>query len=108
MARTASKTTQEQRRLVKVNSAYELRQQDIATQVGLGSPKSLRKHFHEQLEEGRIGTDLKVGKALHGMATSGKHPASMIYYLSRKADRRARSMAVAAPKIVVTREQEAA
>jgi hypothetical protein len=65
MARTAFKPTAEQKRLVKVLSAHGIRQEDIATEVGLRSPKTLRKHFRKELDLGRISADIAVGKTLY-------------------------------------------
>jgi hypothetical protein len=84
MARTAYKPTAEQKRLVKVLSRYGIGQEDIATEVGLLSPKTLRKHFRKELDLGRIGADIKVGKTLYQMASSGKCIGATIYYLNRK------------------------
>jgi hypothetical protein len=93
-------------------SSSGVRQQDIATWVGLRSPKTLRKHFRNELDRGRIAADFEVGKTLHKMATSGRRPAATFYYLNRQASRRARltpaSHPVVAPDFVVTCEQEAA
>jgi hypothetical protein len=112
MARTAFKPTDAQRHLVEAMSSGDIRQTNIATGVGLRSPKTLRKHFREELDRGRIGADLEVGKTLYEMATSGKHPSATIYYLNRQASRRARLMLLtspgAVPDFVVTREREAA
>jgi hypothetical protein len=112
MARTALKPTDEQRHVVKVMSSYGIRQEDIAIEVGVRSPKTLRKHFREELDRGRIGADIEVGKTLFKMAASGRRPAATIYYLNRQASRRARltpvTNPVAVPDFVVTREQEAA
>jgi len=112
MARTAFRPTDEQRHLVKAMASCGIRQTGIATWVGLRSPKTLRKHFREELDRGRIAADFEVGKTLHKMATSGKRPAATFYYLNRETSRRARltpvTNPVVVPNFVVTREQEAA
>ena len=112
MARKSLQPTAEQRHLVKVMSCYGIRQEDITTEVGLHSPKTLRKHFREELDRGRIGADIAVGKSLFKMATSGKLPAATIYFLNRQAARRARPTPVTGPVVVpdfvVTRDKEAA
>lgn len=97
MARKAFKPTKAQKHLVKVMSCYSIRQEDIATEVGLRSPKTLRKHFREELDRGRIGADIEVGKTLFRMAASGKRPSATIYYLNRQASRRARLRPVTPP-----------
>jgi len=109
MAQIAFSPTEEQRHLVKVLSSYGIRQTDIGTEVGLRSPKTLRKHFRDELEHGRIGANIKVGKTLYAMATSGKHPSVTIYW-----DRRARWKSkpagetgpAATPDFVVARDKE--
>jgi len=93
-------------------SCFGIRQTDIAAWVGLRSPKTLRKHFREELDRGRIGADVEVGKTLFKMAASGRRPSATFYYLNRQASRRARQTPLtspaAVPDFVVTREQEAA
>ena len=112
MARLAFEPTEEQKHLVEGMSSCGIRQQDIATWVGLRSPKTLRKHFREELDRGRIGADIEVGKTLFKMAVSGRRPGATFYYLNRQASRRARlipaTTPVVAPDFVVTLEQEAA
>jgi len=111
MARKAVTPTEEQRHWVIVLSSYGIKQADIATEVGLRSPKTLRKHFRDELDRGRIGADIKVGKTLYGMATSGKRLSATIYWLTRRAGWRARSAPEArpaTPDFVVAREKEAA
>ena len=109
MARTAFKPTAEQKRLVKVLSAHGIRQEDIATEVGLRSPKTLRKHFRKELDLGRISADIAVGKTLYQMASSGKCIAATIYWENRKAARQARLVAAtrpaAGPDFVVTSDK---
>jgi hypothetical protein len=72
MARTAYKPTDEQKHLVKGMCCFGIRQTDIATWVGLRSPKTLRKHFREELDRGRTGADVEVGNTLYKMAVSGR------------------------------------
>ena len=109
MARTAFKPTAEQKRLVKVLSAHGIRQEDIATEVGLRSPKTLRKHFRKELDLARISADIAVGKTLYQMASSGKCIAATIYWENRKAARQARLVAAtrptAGPDFVVTSDK---
>jgi hypothetical protein len=53
---------------------------DIALRIGLRSPKTIRKHFREELHIGSIDADYKVAKTLFQMATSGEHPAATIFW----------------------------
>jgi hypothetical protein len=110
MARTAFKPSAEQKRLVKVLSSFGIRQEDIATKVGLRSPKTLRKHFRKELDLGRIEADIKVGKTLYQMATSGKCIAATMFWEKRRAARQARLISVtrvaAVPAFVVEPNKE--
>ena len=112
MARKAFTPSEEQRHLVQLMSSYGIRQTDIATEVGLRSPKTLRKHFREDLDRGRIGADIRVRKTLYGMATSGKHLAATLHWLNRQAGRQAKrareTRPAAIPDFVVARDKEAA
>lgn len=112
MARKAFTPTEEQRHLVKVLSSYGIRQADIGTEVGLRSPKTLRKHFRQELDRGRIGANIRVGKTLYAMATSGEHASATIYWLSRQAGWRSKAAEqtrpAAIPDFVVARDKEAA
>jgi hypothetical protein len=112
MARNAFTPSEEQRHLVKVLSSYGIKQEDIATEVGLKSPKTLRKHFHEDLDRGRIGARIRVHKALLKMAASGKKLAATVYWLNRQAGWRSKPVGetrpAAAPAFVVSRDKEAA
>jgi hypothetical protein len=110
MARKELNPSEEQRHLVKVLSSYGIRQEDIATEVGLRSPKTLRKHFREDLDRGRIGANIKVGKTLYDMAVSGKRISATTYWLNRAGwrskPRDARKTVT--PDFVVAREKQAA
>jgi hypothetical protein len=54
MPRPRFKPTQEQRLMVKSMAAYGVQQEDIGKVVGLRSPKTLRKHFREEITRGSI------------------------------------------------------
>ena len=71
MARRAFAPDDGQRHMVTVLSSYGLRQEDIATDVGLRSPKTLRKHFREELDRGRIGATIRVHRTFLSMAAGG-------------------------------------
>jgi hypothetical protein len=111
MARKEFHPSDEQRRWVTVMSSYGIRQEDMATEVGLRSPKTLRKHFREELDRGRIGSDGKVRKTLFELAESGEYPNVTIHWV-RQADWRAKaareSHPAAIPSFVVARDKEAA
>jgi hypothetical protein len=52
MARPSWQPKQEQRTLVKSLSVLGLPQTQICAWVGMRSPKTLRKHFREELQQG--------------------------------------------------------
>jgi hypothetical protein len=111
MARKAFTPTEEQRRLAQVLSSYGIRQADIGAEVGLQSPKTLRKHFREELDRGRIGADIKVAMTLYRLATSGKHVSATIYWLSRRAgwnSKTRRELLPTSSNFVVALDKEAA
>lgn len=54
MPRPRFKPTPEQRVMVKSLAAYGVKQEDIGKVVGLRSPKTLRKHFREEITRGSI------------------------------------------------------
>jgi hypothetical protein len=112
VARKAFRPTEEQRQLVKVMSAHGIRQTDIATEVGLRSPKTLRKHFRQDLDRGRIETTFKVAQTLYKMATSGRQVLATIQWLNSQAGWRKKSVpethAATIPDFVVARDKEAA
>jgi hypothetical protein len=75
MSRPQFNPTQEQRALVKSMAAMGIPHEDIARKIGVRSPKTLRKHFHDELDLGAMEANYKVLKTLFEMATSGEHPA---------------------------------
>jgi hypothetical protein len=83
MARKAFTPSEEQRHWVEVLSSYHIKQQDIAMEVGLHSPKTLRKHFREDLNRGWLKAEIKARRTLYAMATSGKDLAATIHWLNR-------------------------
>jgi hypothetical protein len=93
-------------------SAYGIKQEDIATELGLRSPKTLRKHFSPELERGAIQANTQVGQTLFKMATSGKHPAATIFWLKTRAGWReiqvVETRPAATPDFVVAQEKKAA
>jgi hypothetical protein len=112
MARPTFKPTEEQRRTVKSLSAYGIKQEAIARVLHLRSPKTLRKHFREELTLGEIEGVAQVAQTHYQMAKSGKHPTSTIHFLdkhSRWLEAHAVETAPSAvPDFVVVMEQEAA
>ena len=83
MARPKFIPTDEQRRTVKSLSAYGITHEGIARMLRLRSPKTVRKHFREELTVGAIEGVAQVAQTHYQMAKSGKHAASTIHYLDK-------------------------
>jgi hypothetical protein len=73
----------EQRRLVRVMSGFGIPQTDIATQIGI-DPKTLRKHFREELDRGTTEAKLKVAQSLFNMAAVGNNVAAAIFRMNAR------------------------
>src|ERR1700688_1598328 len=83
MARPTFKPTEEQRRTVKSLAAYGIKHEGIARMLSLRSPKTLRKHFREELTLGEIEAVAQVAQTHYQMAKSGKHATSTNHYLDK-------------------------
>jgi len=110
MARPKFIPTEEQKRTVKSMAAYGIKEEGIARVLLFRSPKTLRKHFREELSLGEIEAVAQVAQTHYQMARSGKYPASTMNFLEKR--RRwlvdpTEAGPVAAPEFVVM-EKEAA
>lgn len=76
--------TEEQRRTVRAMSGFGVPQPDIATHPGI-DPKTLRKHFREELDRGSIEATTKVAQSLFNMATQGNNVAAAIFWMKARA-----------------------
>jgi hypothetical protein len=76
--------TDEQRRTVKAMSGFGVPQPDIAIHLGV-DPKTLRKHFREELDRGAIEATTKVAQSLFNMATQGNNVAAGIFWMKARA-----------------------
>jgi hypothetical protein len=76
--------TDEQRRTVKAMSGFGVPQPDIAVHLGI-DPKTLRKHFREELDRGSIEATTKVAQSLFNMATQGNNVAAAIFWMKARA-----------------------
>jgi hypothetical protein len=111
MARPKFIPTDEQRRTVKSMSAYGIKQEGIARVLRFRSPKTLRKHFREELSLGEIEGVTQVAQTHYQMAKSGKYPASNIHFLEKRRrglEDHSETGPAVAPEFVVVVEQEAA
>jgi len=98
--------TEEHRRLVRAFSGFGVPQDDIARHIGV-EPKTLRKHFRDELDRGATEATVKVAQSLFQMATTGKNVAAAIFWMKARAGWRekvdmAHSGAASGPIYVVT------
>ncbi len=85
MPRPKLKPTDENRKMVRMMAACGIGQEQIAARIGIRSPKTLRKHYREEIDRGATDANTLVGQALYRMATSGEHPAATIFWLKSRA-----------------------
>jgi hypothetical protein len=76
--------TEEERRLVRAFSGFGIPQEDIAKHIGI-DPKTLRKHYRDELDRGSIEATAKVAQSLFQMATTGKNVAAAIFWMKARA-----------------------
>ena len=84
MPRANLRPTDEERKMVRLMVAIGVAQEQIAARIGIKSPKTLRKHFREELDSGAADANMKVGHTLLKMATSGDHPAATIFWMKSR------------------------
>jgi hypothetical protein len=84
MPRRQLEPTEAERSLVKSMAAMGIPHQDIARKIGVQSPKTLRKHFRNELDLGKTEADYKVATTLFQMATSGECPAATIFWMKTR------------------------
>jgi len=83
MPRPKLTPTGEQRRLVKSLVACGIRQEEIARVIGIRSPKTLRKHFREELDRGAPEANYNVAQSLYQKATAGDTEAAKFWLKCR-------------------------
>jgi hypothetical protein len=86
MPRPSFKATTEQRKTVKSMAAVGLTHEQIATAIGIRSPKTLRKHFRKELTIGAAEATASVSAAALQMALSGKYPEVTKFWLNNVGD----------------------
>jgi hypothetical protein len=69
---------------VRAMSGYGVPHDDIATMLRI-DPKTLRKHFRDELDRGSIEATAKVGQSLFRMATEGNNVAAAIFWMKARA-----------------------
>ena len=83
MPRPKHSPTQEDRTLVKHLAAVGAPQDQIARKVGFRSPKTLRKHYREELDLGSMEANASVAGALYKKAMGGDTFAQKIWLENR-------------------------
>jgi len=108
MPRPNLKPTSQQREIVKMLAAFGIPHQQIAQKVGIRSPKTLRKHFRQELDFGAVEANANVAKTLYNMATSGQQPTATIFWVKARLgwnDRpKTEVLPAASPPFVVARD----
>ena len=74
----------EQRRTVRALSGYGVPQEGIAIHPGI-DPKTLRKHFRDDLDRGSVEATAKVAQTLFHLATIDKNVAAVIFWMQARA-----------------------
>jgi hypothetical protein len=104
------KPTKEQRDIVKSMAAMGTPHDDIGRKIGIRSPKTLRKHFRDELDLGAMEANYKVAKTLFQMATSGEDTAATIFWTKTRNGFRQHphsvAVSIAPPPFIVARDQE--
>lgn len=82
MAREPHKPTPETLAQVEALSGYGVRHDEIALYLDI-DPKTLRKHYREQLDKGTVKANVGVARSLHRQATEGNVTAAIFWLKSR-------------------------
>jgi len=93
--------------MVKSMAAVGVRHEEIARKVGIRSPKTLRKHFRSELDEGATDANYNVAQALYQNARAGNVIAQMFWLKARSGWRERPAFepaATAPPPFVVAQE----
>ena len=110
MGRPQFTPTTEQRALVKSMAGVGTPHEDIARKICLRSPKTLRKHFRDELDLGEIDANYKVGRTMFTLAESGECPQATMFWMKARCGWRDRPdfvpASAQAATFVVMREPE--
>ena len=111
MPRKKLTPTDDQRRQVKSMAAVGIEPRDIALYHHV-SLETFRKHYKEELFQGPLEANAKVGRALFEMSCNGKTPVASIYWMKSRCgwseNRSKDDLPVAIPDFVVATEKKAA
>ena len=83
MPRPKLNPSQEERLMVKTMAAMGATHEYIAARIGIRSPKTLRKHFREEIDFGAAEANLVVSQSLHKKARDGDVTAGIFWMKSR-------------------------
>ena len=81
MPRPSFQPTEQLRKLVKSLSALGRSHEEICVMVGVRSPKTLRKHFRQELSSGMAEANAVVARVAYEMALSGRYLAMTIFWI---------------------------
>ena len=81
---TLFEPTDEQRRTVRALSGYGVPHDGIAIHLSI-DPKTLRKHFGDELDRGSVEATAKVAQTLFQLATVDKNVAAVIFWMKARA-----------------------
>src|SRR6266849_5864770 len=84
MPRPKLNPTEEQRRMVKTMAAMGGKQEEIAMKIGIHSPKTLRKYFRNEIDQGASEANMTIVQALYKKAKEG-NVAALIFWLKCRA-----------------------
>ena len=76
--------TEEQRRTVRAMAGYGVPHEGIATLLDI-DPKTLRRHYRQELDRGAVEATAKVAQSLFQMATVEKSVATAIFWMKARA-----------------------
>ena len=83
MPRPKLNPTAEQRALVKSMAACGIQHEQIAKQIGIRSPKTLRKYFRSELDSGLVEANYQMAKSLYKSGTHGDTDAAKFWLRCR-------------------------
>ena len=81
---SAFEASDDQRRTVRAMAGFGVPQEDIAAFLKI-DPKTLRKHFRDELDQGVVEANAKVAQSLFNMATKQNNVAAAIFWLKARA-----------------------
>lgn len=84
MARPPYEPTEEARAQVEALAGYGIRQDEIARFLDI-DPKTLRKHYRDELDNAEVRANAEVARSLHMQATDGGNVSAAIFWLKARA-----------------------